>query len=143
MKPKVKFFIILGILILSLAIFGYFKAIPEAEDQNNVPKIEITPKSWDFGDVEYGQVLEHNFKVKNSGNIILEIKRVATSCACTTGKVEKDKLNPGEETNLLARYDTGSMSGPHGQGEQERIIFIKTNDPINPQVEVEIHAYVR
>ncbi len=140
---KLNLFLILAILILGLAVFGYFKAIPEAEDQSNLPKIEIIPKSWDFGQVEYGQVLEYSFKLRNSGKEILEIKRVATSCACTTGKVEKEKLNPGEETNLVVKYDTGAMSGPHGKGKQERIIYIKSNDLINPQVEVTIHAYVR
>lgn len=145
MEMKSKNFIILFFLIiLGMAIFGYFKAIPAAENQTEArPKIEITPQFFDFKEVEYGQVVEHSFKVKNLGNEILEIKRVATSCACTTGKVVKEKLAPGEETELLVTYDTGAMSGPHGKGRQERIIYIKSNDTINPQVEVMIYAYIR
>ncbi len=139
MKSKGILFLCIILAILGLAVFGYFKAV---SSEGNA-KIEISPKSFDFGEIEYGQIVEHAFKVKNSGNDVLEIKRVATSCACTTGKVEKDKLDSGEETDLLVIYDSGAMSGPHGKGEQERIIYIKSNDPINPQVEVTIHAYVK
>ncbi len=68
---------------------------------------------------------------------------MATSCACTSAKVTKEKIAPGKEADLNVTYDTGAMSGPHGKGSQERIIYIKSNDPINPQAEVTIKAYVR
>jgi len=89
MSSKIKFFLILGVIIFGLAIFGYFKSIPVPKEKENLPKIEITPKFFDFGEVKYGDVLNYNFKVKNSGREILEIKRVATSCACTTAKISK------------------------------------------------------
>lgn len=135
---------ILLFLILGLAVFGYFQAVPEAKDQaENLPKIEITPQFFDFGEVDYGKVAEHSFLVENTGSGILEIKRVATSCACTSAEVALDKIEPGQSTQLLVSYDTGAMSGPHGKGQQERIIYVKSTDPVNPQVEVKIKAYVR
>lgn len=142
--PKLKFFLILGLVILGFAVYGYFKAIPAPRNQTeNRPQIEITPQSFDFGEVEYGRVMEYTFKVKNAGSEILEIKRVATSCACTTAKIDKEKINPGGETELLVTYDTGAMSGAHAKGNQERIIYIKSNDSQNPQVEVTIYADVK
>lgn len=144
MKPKSKFFLILGIILLALAIYGYFGATPGIEDQTGAqPKIEITPKYFDFGEVDYGKVLEYSFSVKNLGKEILEVKRIATSCACTTAKINKEKLNPEEEAELLVTYDTGAMSGSHGKDKQERIIYVKSNDPINPQIEVMIYANVK
>ncbi|MFQ6049606.1 MAG: DUF1573 domain-containing protein [Candidatus Paceibacterales bacterium] len=144
MKSKIQFFLIIGLAILGLVGYGYFKATPGIENQTgSLPKIEISPQLFDFGEVEYGQVAEYTFKVKNAGSAILEIKKVATSCACTTAKIAKEKINPGEEVNLQVVYNTGAMSGPHAKGEQERIIYVKNNDPINPQVEVMITAYVK
>lgn len=141
---RLKFFLILIFIIIGIAAYGYFKAIPSIENQTaDLPKIEITPKYFNFGEAEYGQILTHSFLVKNTGKAVLEIKRIATSCPCTTAEIEKEKINPGEEAELLVKYDTGAMSGPHGRGEQERIIYVKSNDPINPQVEVTIKAYVR
>ena len=89
------------------------------------------------------KVVEYIFKVKNTGNEALEIKKVATSCACTTAKIDKEKINPGKETNLLVVYNTGAMSGSHAKGEQERIIYVRSNDSVNPQVEVMIYADVK
>ncbi len=142
MRLKLVFPIILVILVL--AVYGYFQSIPGAGDQaGNQPKIEISPQSFDFGDVQYGQKAEYTFKLKNTGKAFLEIKRVSTSCGCTSAEVSKEKIAPGEEIDLLVVYDTGAMSGDHAKGEQERIIYVKSSDPVNPQVEVMIYAYVR
>lgn len=138
-------FLILGVVILGFAGYGYFKSIPGVKSETT-PKsqIDIAPNSFAFGDISFGQVVSYPFKVKNSGSEILEIKRVATSCACTTAKVDKENLNPGEEGELLVTYDTAAMGeGPHGRGKQERIIYVKSNDPVNPQVEVTITANVK
>lgn len=146
--------ITLFLLIVGLAAYGYFKATAGVEKQTEKhPKIEISPKSfsskggpapgWDFGEIEYGKTVEHTFKVKNLGNEALEIKRLSTSCGCTTAKTSKEKIPPGEEVELKVVYDTGAMSGSHAKGKQERTIYVKTNDPVNPQVEVEIRAVVK
>ena len=142
MKTKIVFVLVL--IVLGLAGYGYFKSIPGTEPgMGNLPQIEIAPQSFDFGDVVYGQVVEYIFKVKNAGSEILEIKRLATSCGCTSAEIAEKQINPGEEAELRVAYDTGAMSGPHGKGLQERIIYIKSSDPINPQVEVMIYANVK
>lgn len=137
--------VIIILAIFGLAIVGYFNAVPGVENKtDSQPQIEITPKSFDFGEIEYGKIAEHTFKVKNSGSKILEIKRVATSCACTTAKINKEKLEPGQETELVIKYDTAAMGqGPHGRGKQERIIYVKSSDPLKPQIEAMIYANVK
>ncbi len=144
-SKKSAIFIVIISAILGLATFGYFKATPGLKNQTkNEAKIEITPKSFNFGKVNFGERAEFAFKVENIGNKILEIKRVSTSCACTTAKINKEKIAPKETAELLVSYDTAAMgSGPHGKGKQERIIYVKSNDPLNPQVEVMIYAYVQ
>jgi len=142
-KDKTIFLIIIGVIILGLTIYGYLKAIPGIEDQKaSRSQIEITPNSFDFGNVKYGEIAEHTFKIKNIGDLVLEIKKVATSCACTTAEVGQMNLDSQQETELKVIYDTGAMSGSHAKGQQERIIYIRSNDPINPQIEVVITAFV-
>ena len=132
------------LVILGIAIYGYLKSVPAAENPTaDAPKIEITPQSFDFGEIKYGEIAEYTFKVKNSGKEVLEIKRVATSCGCTTAKVSPDKIEPGQTADLLVSYDTGAMSGSHGRGKQERIIYVKSSDPANPQVQAMIYATVQ
>lgn len=133
---------IFGIIIFGLTLLGYFRATPGIKTQNgDLPKIEISPEVYDFGEINYGEVVSYGFKVRNLGQAVLEIKRVATSCACTTAKIAKEKIEPGEEVELLVTYDSGLMP-LHGSGREERIIYLRTNDPINPQVEVRIYATV-
>lgn len=144
MKSKTISLVIFSLVIIGLLVYGYFRAIPGPEDQEkNQPKISANPTSFDFGEVEYGQILEHAFSIKNLGKEVLEIKKIATSCACTTAEINKEKINPNEEAELLVRYDTEAMSGSHAKGNQERIIYIRSNDPSSPQIEVMIYAYVK
>lgn len=144
MKNKLKWPapVILGI-ILALAAYGYLRAVAASESQTAaVPRLEISPPSFDFGAIDYGQSVEYNFKVANSGGEVLEITRVTTSCACTSAKINREQINPGEEAELKVIYDTGKMSGAHAKGKQERIIFIRSNDPARPQAEAAITAVV-
>lgn len=146
MRKKSLIFIFLFLAgLLSFVIYGYYQATPSPDRQiTNRPQIEISPKSFDFGEIDFGKVVKYNFQVKNTGKEALEIKRVATSCACTAAKIVKEELEPGETAELLVSYDTAAMGrSSHGMGKQERIIYVKSNDPVNPQVEVMISAYVK
>ena len=141
-KAIISFAIIL--IIIGLAVAGYFKAVPKPDNEaGNQPRIEITPKQYDFGVIEYGQIVQYVFKVKNIGSEVLKITKTATSCGCTTVEIEKKSIEPGEEVNLKVEYNTGMMSGSHAKGRQERIIYVKSNDPASPQAEVVIKALVK
>lgn len=141
---KLKIFLSILFFVIILGVLGYLKAIPGIEEvSDNYPLIEVTPDFFDFFEIEYGSIVEHTFKIKNIGNKDLEINKIATSCACTSAEIEKEIIMPNEEINLKVTYNTGLMSGPHGKGDQERIIYIRSNDPINPQIEATIHAYVK
>lgn len=143
MKLK-NYLLILPLVIIGFAVLGYLRSVPGVEDETDSrPQIEITPQTFDFNEIEYGSIVEHTFKIKNLGKEVLEINKIATSCACTSAEVDKEIIRPNEEVSLKVIYNTGLMSGSHAKGDQERIIYVKSNDPINPQAEVTIHAYVK
>ncbi|MBI5465559.1 DUF1573 domain-containing protein [Candidatus Gottesmanbacteria bacterium] len=143
---KFKFFLLFAVALGLLAIFGYFQAVGRGtppDQKTSKPKIVVEPEQWDFGEIEYGKIAEYTFKVRNTGSETLEIKRVATSCACTSAKIDKEKIGPGGTAEILVTYDTAAMGrGSHGKGKQERIIYVKSNDPENPQVQVKIYANI-
>lgn len=140
MKLKI---LLIFFLVVVLAVYGFFKAVPKKENGDVGPQISISPQFFDFGEVDYGETVEHIFKVKNLGNESLEINRISTSCACTSAKIDKEEISPGEEAELKVVYETAKMSGGHAKGDQERIIYVKSNDSTKPQEEVTIHAYVK
>lgn len=130
-------------LLVGLVLYGYYGATPQIEDEPSKPSAYFQSDFFDFGSVEQGDILEHTFLLKNKGEVPLEIKRIATSCSCTSASVAEETVLPGKATAVKVVYDTGAMSGPHGRGQQDRIIFIKTNDPIHSQIEANITAYVK
>ncbi|MEK9183310.1 MAG: DUF1573 domain-containing protein [Patescibacteria group bacterium] len=134
-----------ALAFLGLAIFGYRQSVPSTERaQGPQPQIIVEPASYNFGELIFGVIAETKFKIKNAGPGVLQISRLTTSCSCTTASVGKNQLNPGEETELVVRYDTSAMgSGSHGTGQQDRIIYVKSNDPVRPQVELTTTAFVK
>lgn len=142
---KIKFTAIIILAVASaLAVYGYFSAVPAPRGEDALkPRIEIIEPIFDFGLIRYGDKVSHVYKIKNSGSADLEINKVATSCGCTSAQTSKDNLSPGEEAELAVTYDSAVMSGAHAKGEQERIIYVKTNDPASPMAEARIKAYVQ
>ncbi|MFQ5796640.1 MAG: DUF1573 domain-containing protein [Candidatus Bipolaricaulia bacterium] len=124
----------LGILVVGLlGWYGYFSL-----DQNPSPQIQVTPSTYDFGLIPYSPV-QKVFTVKNVGKRSLEIWSVSTSCGCTRAEVETERLEPEEETALRVRFDPNLMS-ERPTGEILRVVYIKSNDPKQPEVEVALTA---
>ncbi|MEI7989394.1 MAG: DUF1573 domain-containing protein [Chloroflexota bacterium] len=49
-----------------------------------VPRIQFASPVFDFGKVDAGQTVKHDFVFTNIGNATLEVTEVRTSCGCTT-----------------------------------------------------------
>ena len=87
------------------------------------PKIECTDPVWDFGKVMEGEKQIHDFKIKNTGDEVLEIKRVRGSCGCTAAKPSTNSLKPGEEAEINVNFNTSGRSG-----KQTKYVYVYTND---------------
>jgi hypothetical protein len=149
--------IVTVVVILAGAIFYNYSQTPDEINQNNNininrpgipvikgPAIEVIPDSYDLGTVIYGEVAKHTFAVKNSGDESLEILRLSTSCGCTKATVaETNKvIAPGQSVEMMVTFDPAVHEDDHDLGDVTRIVYIKTNDSKNPEVEVEITANV-
>lgn len=141
---KKNLIILCAAVVLAIGIYGYFSATAApGNDSRLLSKIEISPEFFDFGEVAYGKIAKYDFELKNIGEKDLEITRISTSCGCTTAEAGTRLIQPGEKTNLSVEYNTGAMSGPLSMGDQERLIYVRSNDPVNPQIEIKIHAIVK
>lgn len=99
---------------------------------------EITdPYSWDFGQVEAGKVLKHNFVFKNESKKTLSIKELNSSCGCTVSKVKKKILLSGESTLIEAKFNTKGYLG-----QTQQFIYVHTDSLDNPIVRFIIKATV-
>ncbi len=130
-------FVVIVIIIIAAVFYGYFNL---QNSGGGGPRIRFTPRSYDFGDIQ-PQLVEHTFVVKNIGNAPLLIKKVTTSCACTKATIDSEEILPNQTANLLVTFDPNLME-EEVKGNVLRIVYIKSNDPEKPEVEIEIKANV-
>jgi len=98
-------------------------------ETDKVPKITVAPESWDFGITTELKIQTHNFEVKNTGNALLTIKSVTTSCGCINATLSLLKIEPGETANLKVAIDPKQIKSP---GKIKRQVYIESNDPKEP-----------
>ncbi len=91
------------------------------------PKLILNQNQYDFGNVDEGKVVEAKIGLKNTGDDVLEIKDVKTSCGCTAALLSSKKLNPGENGTIKIELDTSNRSG-----KMVRTVTLYTNDSSNP-----------
>lgn len=133
--------ILILVPILLLGAYGYFQATGKIID-GDYPVAVVEPSYYDFGEMAMEDVVEYDFVLRNEGEGVLEVRNIATSCGCAKAELEENIIAPGESTILKVIYEPALMSS-HTRGEGERIVYLRTNDPVNPQVEVKIKAYVK
>lgn len=129
--------ILMAGLFLGLGIFLLCGCY--SHNQKNLiekPKIE-DPFSWDFGRVEEGEILKHDFILKNESKNTLNIKNINTSCGCTVSSVKKKTLLPQESTLIEVTFNTKGYSGP-----TQQYIYVNTDNLDNPILRFIIKANV-
>jgi len=57
--------------------------------------------------------VDATFTFKNTGPDSITIKRVITSCGCTSAKLSKNTYAPGESGSVEVKFVFGSRRGPH------------------------------
>ena len=105
------------------------------------PRLSLTEKEVDLGQVVNGEVVEIELPIQNTGEGELVIEAVSTSCGCTSAEVQPTIIAPGGEGVLHIEYDSGAH-GPDETGPVMRQIFIASNDPDQPEAQVRITAEV-
>ncbi|MCX2744663.1 DUF1573 domain-containing protein [Mangrovivirga sp. M17] len=84
---------------------------PELDPNAPLPEFDFNDKIYDFGDITEGDVVEHVFKFKNTGDSELVIGNVQASCGCTTPKWTKEPVPVGGEGEIHVRFDSKNKVG--------------------------------
>ncbi len=71
-------------------------------------KAEITfdSETVDYGEVAYGADGVRKFEFTNTGNDVLIVARVYSTCGCTIPKKPENPIQPGEKGVIEVKYDT-------------------------------------
>ena len=149
--PKDTKFLIGAFLVSILIIVGVaFLLSKNSQSQAETPTgdvsgLTVSPESYDLGDVAInGGIVTKDYEVVNSTSGKLTLKKMATSCMCTTASVQiGDKTtkffgmeghgdaNPpvnleigaGQKAKVTVRFDPAAH-GPEGVGVFDRIVWL-------------------
>lgn len=84
--------------------------------------VEVENDTYDFGVVNEGEKVKHEYTFTNTGNTPLIISSVRASCGCTTPNYPKEPINPGEQSTIEVVFDTSNQPGM-----QHKVITMLSN----------------
>lgn len=121
-----------GYFVVSARVEEDFSKLTE-EQMANAPKIVFDERTFNFGQTKSRDKIEHNFTFKNEGKSDLIIRKIRSTCGCTTVAPEKTVIKPGESTSFKAIFTPGSR-----KGKQRKSIYVISNDPEHSNVRLMI-----
>ncbi len=123
----VKFRVVIAVLVLLLTTCT-----------SAPPGISVDPMVQDLGQVRQER-LEATYTVRNQGGTPLQIDKVTTSCECTNAKMDQDIIPPGSSALLRVTMDPVADDF---YGNLTRLIYIRSNDPTAPEIQVELRVSI-
>ncbi len=144
----------LGIALMILLGAVVFIAYSRADSgEGGTPLISVEPPSLDWGAISAATgSVSKTFAVSNPGTADLVIRKIATSCGCTTAVLKtasgatprlgmdhgnlpriKEVIKPGETAELIVTFDPNFH---YVRGRTERVVYIESNVPGSRETEV-------
>jgi hypothetical protein len=80
-------------------------------DPSTVGVFEFGAMEYDFGTIAEGEVIEHLFNFKNTGQAPLVISNIQASCGCTSPDWTKTPIKPGDEGFVKVVFNSEGKSG--------------------------------
>ncbi len=103
----------------------------------SAPHIAVEPSSLELGKGKQGKEIKGVIILQNRGGQTLEIGTITPSCGCTAAEMKSKEILPGKSAKLEISLDTRGKSG-----DVYKNILITSNDPAQPEFNVEVHAFV-
>ena len=138
MKSKIKIMKQLILLLVSLALVSCSSSSDEktiTTDLVNSPLtanskaekgqdviIEMLETSYDFGEMQEGESVTHDFILKNIGKADLIISDAKGSCGCTVPEWPKTPIKQGEEATIKVTFNSAGK-----KGKQTKTVTLETN----------------
>jgi len=146
--------LILAIIAIGGIASAYMKAEIEREEREvlrtsgRAPVAVLNVTEFDWGEISRTQIAQQDFLISNRGNLDLTISTIVTSCGCTTAQLRIDgnatalpaALPPSRQGVIHIEFDPDAHDA---RGDTERAVRIETNDPDQPFLVINLHAYVR
>lgn len=124
------------VLVRGLSIIVFWTLVATAAFA--APVVNVSQLSYDFGTVLQGETVHHRFAFSNTGDASLQVEKISSSCGCTAALASAKTLAPGESGEIQASFDSARF-----RGEVSKTVYLYTNDPVRPMVQLQLKGVVR
>ncbi|WP_299118034.1 DUF1573 domain-containing protein [uncultured Winogradskyella sp.] len=113
-------------------------ALAAERDANagNLPMIKFDKETHDFGTIENGTPVETTFKYTNTGNSMLVVSNVKSTCGCTVPSNYTKQVAPGETGEFAVKFNG------KGNGNKVTKAITMTTNTAKGNEQVKITAFV-
>ena len=73
--------------------------------------VQVIDSMYDFGNVAEGEIIEYNYRFKNTGNKPLVVTNVTASCGCTVPEKPEEPVKPGETGYIKVKFNSDKRPG--------------------------------
>ena len=94
-----------------------------------MPFIEMRETTYNFGEMEQGESVTHDFFLKNTGEADLVIIDAKGSCGCTVPEWPRIPIKKGEERTVKVTFNSAGK-----KGKQNKTVTLVTNAIPNTKV---------
>jgi len=101
------------------------------------PSIQFAESVHDFGRIDAGSVVTHEFVFTNAGNATLEILDVRPGCGCTTAGGWDKQVAPGQTGRIPLAFNSAGYSGTVAKS-----VLIACNDLVRSNVFLQVKATI-
>ena len=84
--------------------------------------VEFDKTSHNFGKVKEGEIVEYEYRFKNTGKEPYVIQNAKGSCGCTVPQWSREPVLPGESGMIKIRFDTN-----HKAGNRTQKVYVSSN----------------
>jgi len=105
--------------------------------ESSGPKIQFADIVYDFGKVNSGEAVKHDFVFTNIGTARLEIKDVRPGCGCTTAGTWDKQVEPGKTGIIPLQFNSSNFGGVVAKS-----ATVTCNDPGQSNVVLQIKGTV-
>jgi len=101
----------------------------QSDEKVLMPKVQMDEAIFDFGEMQQGESVTHDFLLKNIGDANLIISTAKGSCGCTVPEWPKEPIAKGEQATIKVTFNSVGKSG-----KQNKTVTLVTNAIPNTKV---------
>jgi hypothetical protein len=87
-----------------------------------MPSMDFRDTVYDFGTINDGEVVTHDFTFTNNGESPLVISNSTAACGCTVAEFPREPIGPGKTGNIKVQFNSAGKPG-----HQEKSVTLTTN----------------